>query len=340
VAVSSESELSAYPTLQGVDLIGAVQLSVIVPIFNEEESISLLCDRLFDVLKRQPRNFEVIVVNDGSSDGSLAALRKETVNREELRVLDLRRNYGQTAALMAGFDHARGDIIVTIDGDLQNDPDDIPILIAKLEEGFDVASGWRRERQDFKIRRNFVSRVANRLISSISGLELHDYGCTLKAYRRDIMDGVRLYGEMHRFIPIHAHWMGAKVIEVPVRHHARRFGHSKYGLERVVKVVLDLAVLKFFDRYLVKPIYIFGGFGLLTVALAFAALFLAIVMRVFVGISLIQTPLPLLSAILLVLGMISILLGLLAEILMRTYFESQGRFSYRIREEVRSGPKP
>jgi glycosyltransferase involved in cell wall biosynthesis len=340
VALSSESELSVYAPSQGVDLIGVVQLSVIIPIFNEEESIPLLCDRLFEVLKRQSRKFEVVAVNDGSTDGSLAALRRETVNREGLRVLDLRRNYGQTAALMAGFDHARGDIIVTIDGDLQNDPDDIPVLIAKLEEGFDVASGWRRERQDSKVRRNFVSRVANRLISRISGLQLHDYGCTLKAYRRDIMDGVRLYGEMHRFIPIHAHWMGAKVIEVPVRHHARRFGHSKYGLERVIKVVLDLAVLKFFDRYLVKPIYIFGGFGLLTVAMAFAALFLAIAMRVFIGISLIQTPLPLLSAILLVLGMISILLGLLAEILMRTYFESQGRFSYRIREEIRSGQKP
>lgn len=314
-----------------------IDLSVIIPVYNEAPSIPRLCEALFRVLRCLPESFEVIAVNDGSGDDSLEQLRLEVAQRPQLKVLDLGRNYGQTAALMAGFDNAKGDIVVTIDADLQNDPEDIPALLGKLAEGYDVASGWRKDRQDAKLRRNFVSRVANRIISWISGLQLKDYGCTLKAYRREIMQGVRLYGEMHRFIPIYASWMGAKVVEVPVRHHSRRFGSSKYGLERVFKVVLDLAVVKFFDSFLVKPIYVFGGFGLLALVSSLMTLALAVSLRLFKGVYLIQTPLPLLSAMLFLIGCISILMGLLAEILMRTYFESQGRYPYRVRHRINFG---
>jgi dolichol-phosphate mannosyltransferase len=315
-----------------------LDISIVVPVFNEEESIPYLCERLFGILEQQRYLFEVIIVNDGSTDRSLERLREQAARRPELTVIDLSRNYGQTAALMAGFDHANGRIIVTIDADLQNDPDDIPLLVDKIAEGYDVVSGWRSDRQDAKLSRNLVSRVANRVISKISGLELRDYGCTLKAYRRDVMDGVRLYGEMHRFIPIYARWMGAKVVEIPVRHRARQFGASKYGLERVFKVILDLAVIKFLDRYLVKPIYVFGGAGLIMLITAFATLAVALGLRVFEGISLIQTPLPLLAVMLFLMGCISILMGLLAEMLMRTYFESQGRHSYRVRDRINTGP--
>ena len=315
-----------------------LDLSIVVPVFNEEESISRLCERLFHVLNQQHCSYEVIIVNDGSADLSLERLCEEARHRPKLSVIDLSRNYGQTAALMAGFDHARGGIIVTLDADLQNDPDDIPRLVEKIAEGYDVVSGWRRDRQDARFSRNLASRIANNIISRISGLQLQDYGCTLKAYRRDVMEGVRLYGEMHRFIPIYARWMGARVVEVPVRHHARQFGVSKYGLERIFKVILDLAVVKFLDRYLVKPIYIFGGLGLTMVMAAFATLILALGLRVFSGVSLIQTPLPLLAAMLFLVGCISILMGLMAEMLMRTYFESQGRRSYRVRNRINFGP--
>lgn len=315
-----------------------LDISVVVPVFNEEQSIPLLCKRLFGVLEQQNYLFEVIIVNDGSVDRSLEQLRREAAHRPQLTVIDLSRNYGQTAALMAGFDHACGRTIVTIDADLQNDPDDIPLLLQKIEEGYDVVSGWRHDRKDAKLSRNLISRVANRVISKISGLELKDYGCTLKAYRRDVMEGVRLYGEMHRFIPIYARWMGAKVVEIPVRHHSRKFGSSKYGLERIFKVILDLAVVKFLDRYLVKPIYVFGGVGLIMLMMAFATLTVALGLRVFHGVSLILTPLPLLATMLFLMGCISILLGLMAEMLMRTYFESQGRHSYRVRDKINSGP--
>lgn len=312
-------------------------VSIVVPILNEEDSIPYLFQQLFAVFDTLPQSFEVIAVNDGSTDGSLVALRREVERHPTLRVVDLRRNYGQTAAMMAGFDHAKGAIIITIDADLQNDPADIPALLAKADEGFDVVSGWRRDRQDAAIRRNFVSRIANRMISRISGLKLNDYGCTLKAYRREVMEGVRLYGEMHRFIPIYARWMGATVAEIPVGHRARRFGQSKYGLERTLKVVLDLAVVKFLDQYLVKPIYVFGGVGIALLGASLLTLFVAIALRLFADVSLILTPLPLLAAMLFLVGCISILMGLMAEILMRTYFESQGRSSYRVRHLVNFG---
>ena len=311
-----------------------VDLSVVLPVYDEEESLPSLLARLFDVLETLHCSYEVLIVNDGSKDKSIDVLRKAAQERPQLRVIDFTRNYGQTAALMAGFDHARGDIVVTLDADLQNDPADIPMLVAKINEGYDVVSGWRADRKDAAISRNFLSRVANALISRVSGVKLQDYGCTLKAYRRSIMKNLRLYGEMHRLIPIYASWNGARVIEVPVRHHARQFGRSKYGLARIVKVLLDLAVVKFLEHFLVKPIYLFGGFGMAAVVASFAVIGWALSLKLFFGTSLILTPLPLLAAMLFLIGCISVLMGLLAEMVMRTYFESQDRKPYLVRQRI------
>lgn len=309
-------------------------LSIVVPIFDEEESIPVLIESLSRELGKLGKPFEVIAVNDGSRDNSRGVLAAAAADYPWLKVIEFRRNVGQTAALMAGIDHASSDIIVTIDADLQNDPEDIPLLLAKLDEGYDVVSGWRQDRQDAAIRRNLVSRIANRIISRISGVRLHDYGCTLKAYRKEVLQGMRLYGEMHRFVPIYASWMGAKVIEVPVRHHARRFGKSKYGLNRIIKVILDLVVVKFFSRYLVKPIYVFGGVAA-AFAFASAATFgYMIYLKIAEGVAMIQTPLPVLSAMLFLLSTITLLMGILAEILARTYFESQGRLPYSVRNTI------
>ena len=311
-----------------------IYLSVITPIYNEEKNIPILVDQLLAVLQTLQKPFEIIAINDGSRDGSLAELRKQASLHPELKVVDFRRNYGQTAAIMAGIDHASGDIIVSIDADLQNDAHDIPALLAKLDEGFDVVSGWRKDRQDEAFRRNFLSRVANGMISSISGVRLHDYGCTLKAYRSDVVKDVRLYGEMHRFIPIYASWMGAKVVDMPVRHYPRRHGHSNYGLERIVKVILDLIVVKFLDRYMVKPIYVFGGFGILSLVFGAVSFMAMIVLKIVDNISMISTPLPLVTVMAVMTGISSILMGLLAEMLVRTYFESQQRTNYHVRERI------
>ncbi len=289
---------------------------------------------LFPVLDRMGDSFEIIAVDDGSRDGSMKVLRAVAAERRELKLVKFRRNSGQTAAIMAAIDHASGEVLISIDADLQNDPEDIPRLIAKLDEGFDVVSGWRKHRKDAAIRRNLVSRVANRLISRISGVRLNDYGCTLKAYRRHVIKDVRLYGEMHRFIPIYASWQGAVVTEIPVNHRARQFGKSKYGLERVAKVLLDLLVVKFLDRYFVKPIYLFGGFGILSLLVAFFCLVYMVYLKYAEGVSMIQTPLPVLAAMLVLVGVLSSLMGLLAEILVRTYFESQKRSAYLVAERV------
>lgn len=309
-----------------------IELSVVIPVFNEEKNLQPLCTGLVKVLRRLGMPFEIIAVNDGSSDNSLNVLKAAAGLARELRIIDFRRNYGQTAAMMAGIDHAAGDIIVSIDADLQNDPEDIPVLLAKLAEGYDVVSGWRKSRKDAKFRRTFLSRVANRLISRLSGVRLNDYGCTLKAYRADVVKGIRLYGEMHRFIPIYASWMGAKVVEVPVAHNPRRFGRSKYGLERIMKVLLDLLVVKFLDRHFVKPIYVFGGFGLFSLTLSSLSAAMLLYLKFVKGLSMILTPLPLLAAMTFLVGFMSILMGLLAEMLVRTYFESQGRAAYLVRE--------
>lgn len=306
-------------------------LSLVIPVYNEQDNINILCARLYSAIEKMPHSFEVILVNDGSKDDSLRILREEAARRPTLRIIDFRRNFGQTAAMMAGFDHARGEVIVTLDADLQNDPTDIPLMLEKIAEGWDVVSGWRRDRKDAAIRRNMVSRVANRLISWISGVHLNDYGCTLKAYRREVISGVRLYGEMHRFIPIYATWMGAKVTEVPVNHHPRIHGKSKYGLERIFKVVLDLIVVKFLSMYFNKPIYVFGGFGLFSLASAFLTFIWMLWLKLFEGTSMILTPLPTVVAIGLSVGILSILMGLLAEMLVRVYHESQGKPSYLVK---------
>jgi len=311
----------------------ALSLSVITPIYNEEKNIPILMDQLLELLQTLQKSSEIIAVNDGSRDGSLGELRKQATLHPEIKVVDFRRNYGQTAAIMAGIDHASGSVIISIDADLQNDPQDIPNLLAKLDEGFDVVSGWRKDRQDAALR-NFASRVANWVISRISGVRLHDYGCTLKAYRSDVVKNVRLYGEMHRFIPIYATWMGAKVVDIPVRHYARRHGHSNYGLERIVKVILDLIVVKFLDRYMVKPIYVFGGFGILSLLFGAVSFLTMIVLKLVDNISMISTPLPLVTVMAVMTGVSSILMGLLAEMLVRIYFESQHRTNYHVRERI------
>jgi len=310
------------------------KLTVVMPIYNEEESISPLLEGLVAELDGLYDSYEIIAVNDGSRDASQQVLEAAAEHYPQLKIIQFRRNAGQTAALMAGIDHARGDVIVTIDADLQNDPRDIPLMLAKLGEGYDVVSGWRQSRQDAAIRRNLVSRIANRLISRISGVRLHDFGCTLKAYRKEVLQGMRLYGEMHRFVPIYASWMGAKVVEVPVRHHARQFGSSKYGLTRVFKVLLDLAVVKFFSGYLVKPIYVFGGVAALFMLISGIAFISMLYLKFVEGVTMIQTPLPVLSAMLFMLGVVVLLMGVLAEIMVRTYFESQGRLPYHIRNTV------
>jgi dolichol-phosphate mannosyltransferase len=309
-------------------------LSVIVPVFNEAESLPKLLETLTAVLAGLPYAYEIILVNDGSTDSSLSVMRSFGATHPEVKVVDFRRNYGQTAALMAGIDHATNDVVVMIDADLQNDPTDIPRLLAKLDEGYDVVSGWRKDRKDAQIRRNWISRVANRLISRVSGVRLNDYGCTLKAYRRSVVSGIRLYGEMHRFIPIYAQWQGARITELSVAHHARKFGKSKYGLERVFKVVLDLLVVVFLRNFFAKPIYLFGGCGIAAIILSFITIGLALAMRIFFHVSLILTPLPLLSALLFLVGMMSILMGLVAEMMVRTYYESQGARAYLVRELI------
>jgi glycosyltransferase involved in cell wall biosynthesis len=307
------------------------RISVTIPVFNEEESLPKLCARLTESLAKLPVRWEVIFVNDGSTDGTAALLDEMAAAHPSFKVVHFRRNFGQTAAMQAGFDFALGEIIVPMDADLQNDPDDIPLLLARLDEGFDVCSGWRRSRKDAALRRNLVSRLANRLISVVSGVHLHDYGCTLKAYRRDVIAGVKLYGEMHRFVPIYASWMGARVGEIPVRHYAREFGKSKYGLERIFKVLMDLLVVKFLSRYTQKPMYVFGGVGLASFGLALLAGTYAIVLKLFENISFIQTPLPLLVVFATLTGLLCFLMGLLAEMLTRIYHESQEKSTYLVR---------
>lgn len=310
-------------------------LSIIVPVFNEEDNIGPLCEQLSRVLPGLGHPFEIIVVNDGSTDATRERLDALAGSAPGLRVIHLRRNFGQTAAMMAGIDHAAGGILIPMDGDLQNDPTDIPRLLAKLEEGYDVCSGWRKDRKDNPIKRNLPSRVANTLISFISGVKLHDYGCSLKAYRRDIIKGVKLYGEMHRFIPIYAAWQGAKVTEVGVTHHPRRHGRSKYGIERTVKVILDLIVVKFLDTYAQKPMYLFGGFGLCSIILSGLFFLFMLYLKFFHDKSFIATPLPQVVVMFFLIGIMAVLMGLIAEILMRTYHESQDKPTYIV-----DAPKP
>ena len=304
-------------------------ISVIVPVYNEELNVDEMYDRIANVLKD---GAEFIFVDDGSSDSTYARLAAIARRDERVRVVRFRRNFGQTAALSAGIDHAVGDIIVPIDGDLQNDPNDIPRLLAKLNEGYDVVSGWRIKRKD-PFHRRLPSIIANKLISWISGVRLHDYGCSLKAYRRSVLENVRLYGEMHRFVPIYASWQGAQVTELPVNHHPRTRGKSNYGIERTIKVVLDLMVVKFLASYATKPIYVFGGFGLVSLLFSVITFVWALYYKITGQKDFVETPLPLVVVMLLLVGCLSILLGLVAELTIRTYYESQGKRTYVLRDQ-------
>ena len=309
-----------------------LDVSVIIPILNEEKNMNELCSRLIKALDEVDKIYEIIFVDDGSIDGSFELLKQVAGHNEKVKVIRLARNFGQTAAMSAGINASKGDILISMDGDLQNDPADIKSLLAKIDEGYDVVSGWRKRRQD-NLSRRLPSRIANRMISMVSGVRLHDYGCSLKAYKRGIIKEIKLYGEMHRFIPIYASWHGAKIAEIPVRHHARRFGKSKYGMGRTAKVILDLITVKFMGSYVTKPIYVFGIIGLIAIALGIAAGIFVLVRAVFFQGEWIS-PLMLIAFFVLSMGILSILIGLLAEISVRTYFESQGKPPYVIKEIV------
>jgi len=309
-------------------------VSIVVPVFNEEESLPHLQERLVQALDALGRSWEIVYVDDGSKDGSLAILRRFAHTDRRVKVVAFRRNFGQTAAMDAGFRHARGDVLIPMDADLQNDPADISRLLAKMEEGYDVVSGWRRDRKDKYLTRILPSRIANRLISKITGVHLHDYGCTLTAYRREIMKDVHLYGEMHRFIPVWANAAGARIVERVVNHRPRIHGKSKYGLWRTVKVVLDLMTVTFLTKYNTRPMYIFGGTGFVLSVLSAISVLVMAVSGIATGDLRWNSPWPILAALFGVLAIQSVLLGLMMEMLMRTYYESQGKGPYAIRRVV------
>ena len=315
-----------------------MDLSLVIPVYNEEENVPLLYPAVTAALKDLTLSWEMVLVDDGSRDGSLAELEKlAEQDPARVRVVALRRNFGQTAAIAAGIDHSTGAIVVLMDADLQNDPADIPMMLEKLDEGYDVVSGWRKERQD-TLSRRLPSQLANGLISRVTGVHLHDYGCTLKAYRREVLTGFRLYGEMHRFIPVYANSVGARMLEVEVHHHARRFGKAKYGLERTVKVMLDLVTVKFLSSYASKPIYLFGGVG-------FAMFFVAMLLWIYLFIRRVifldpigNSPILIGAAVILIMGFQAILMGLIAELQVRTYHESQDKRTYTVRKTINVEP--
>jgi glycosyltransferase involved in cell wall biosynthesis len=312
-----------------------MKLSIVVPVYDEQDSVGPLYQAIVKALKPLKFAWELILVDDGSHDKSLenmeALARK---NPQRVSVIVLRRNFGQTAAIAAGVDHAQGDVIVLLDADMQNDPADIPLMLKKINEGYDMVSGWRYNRKDKFITRTFPSKIANWLISTVTGVHLHDYGCTLKAYRREVITGFRLYGEMHRFIPVYADSMGAKIAEVQVHHHPREHGKAKYGLERTFKVLLDLFTVKFLTSFGSKPIYLFGGTGAILIAIGAIVLLYLFVRRVWFDVSVIASPWFMVGITAGILGVQSILMGLIAELLVRTYHESQNKPTYTIRKVI------
>ncbi len=312
-------------------------LSVIVPIYNEGKSIPLLFEALEAAIGQY--DYEIIAINDGSKDDSLAQLRAVCAQNKRVKAISFKRNYGQTAAINAGIQHATGEVLVIIDSDLENDPKDIPRLLAKLDEGFDVVSGWRKDRWEGEfLTRKLPSMTANKLISSISGVPLHDYGCTLKAYRREVIKDVTLYGQMHRFIPVYCAWQGGLVTELPVSYQPRRFGKSNYGIFRTYKVLLDLVLIKFLEKYMQRPIHFFGGAGILAFIISFVATALAAYFKITGQKDLVETPLPTIASMFLIVGIQLILMGVMAEILMRTYYESQNKTTYSVRELINFSP--
>ena len=311
-----------------------VLISIVIPVFNEEENIKLLHENMTVSLSELERDYEIIYVDDGSTDSSFDLLKSAAEMDESVKVIQLSRNFGQTAAIAAGVDYAQGKMVVLMDADLQNDPADIPTILSKLDEGYDLVSGWRINRRDPWLTRRFPSRIANALISWVTGVHLHDYGCTLKAYRQEIFNGFRLYGEMHRFLPAYAAQVGARITEVPVAHHPRRYGKSKYNLKRTIKVILDLLTVKFLSSYASKPIYLFGSLGLLLIGSSLAILFYLVLDKLFRQRSLIESPLLLMTVMLFILGFLSVFMGLMTELLIRTYHESQGKPTYVVRQVI------
>ncbi len=308
-------------------------LSVISPVYNEHDNIPLLYEAVSDAL-RNIEDWEFILVDDGSSDGSLEELKKiAEKDPQRVKIVALRRNFGQTAAIAAGVDHASGEVIVLMDADLQNDPADIPMMLNKINEGYDLVSGWRKNRHD-NLSRTLPSKIANKIIGKITGVDLHDYGCTLKAYRREVITGFRLYGEMHRFIPAFANTVGARIFEVEVNHHARKFGKPKYGLERTVKVILDLFTVKYLSSYANKPIYIFGGVGMTFSVLGGLILFFLAFRRIFWKVSVVASPWFNIGIMVFILGFQLVMMGLLAEVLARAYYESQNKKTYTVRSLI------
>lgn len=311
-----------------------MDISIVVPVYNEEESIKLLCRQIKTVLDSLEEKSEIVIVDDGSTDNTYMILKEIKNEIKELKIIKLRANFGQTAALSAGFNNAQGEIIITLDADLQNDPNDIPKLLEKMKDGYDVVSGWRKDRKDKWLTRKVPSYFANKIISWITGVHLHDYGCTLKAYRKEIIKDIELYGQMHRFIPALAKWVGGKIGEAPVNHYPRKFGKSKYGIGRTIRVVLDLITIKFLLSYSSSPIQIFGFIGLCSGGIGFIWTSLLIIQRLFFDMPLGGRPALLLSIMLVFLGVQFISMGLLGELLIRTYHESQKKPIYAVKEVI------
>lgn len=332
IASSEQHPLQHLPVIQP-------DVSVVVPIHNEVESLPILVAKIADSLKETALTYEIVCVDDGSRDGSTELLQTLARERNDLRAVILRRNYGQTAAMSAGFNYATGKVLITMDGDLQNDPSDISMLIEKLNEGFDLVSGWRKARQDAALTRLLPSKIANWLIGRVTGVKLHDYGCSLKAYRSELVADMNLYGELHRFLPALAFIEGARITEVPVRHHARQFGHSKYGLGRTFRVLMDLFTIAFMKKFLTRPMHVFGLVGLIVMLLGLGLGIYLTILKLGLGQSIGDRPLLILSVVLFLTGVQLFSFGLLAEMAMRTYHESQGRPIYRVRDVVDSSER-
>lgn len=312
-----------------------MKLSIIIPLKNEAKNLPLLFEKLYSVVKKNNYDYEIIAVDDGSKDNSFAVLKEFAEKDKNLKIIRFLVWTGQTSAISAGIEHATGDVLIPMDSDLENDPNDIPLLLGKINEGYDVVSGWRKNRWVGNFfTRKLPSMIANGLISKITNVHLHDYGCTLKAYRREIIQGAPLYGEMHRFIPAYASWRGAKVAEVPVHYEPRRFGKSNYNISRTFRVLLDLLLIKFLDKYMNRPIHFFGGLGFISLGIGLVSGFSAIILKLLEIRSFVATPLPIFSALFIIVGVQLVAMGIIAEMVMRTYYGSQKKTPYFIKEKI------